>query len=329
MPTKERHHRELVEAFRVDAANQNLAKRTIREVVRLSKDAKKHLDSAGKPYNPRKIGVSEANYVINVCWTTNKKTGEPLSAKTRKYNVAMWNIWLEAHGNYVVKKLKLRWPPETRTNVDWLPTETGQQIANHCETPLECLMVQLEINQGLRRCEVMRSKVDHIFGSTIRVEGKGRMGGKVRFLPQHSQTYPIYLEAIRYREALRQEALDLYGEVEDEGWLMCYRRGKVIRQYKESWMHDAIVNIRERMGVHFSHHTLRRTYGRTLWKAGVELETIKELLGHESVDQTIKYLGIKFDDMQSGMDKYEVYTGTKDIAHATEKGHRTDMLAPE
>ena len=55
-----------------------------------------------------------------------------------------------------------------------------------------------------------------------------------------------------------------------------------------------------------------------MWKAGVPLEIIKEVLGHESVDTTIRYLGIRLDDMTEAMQKLSQYQ--KSLL-APEKGH--------
>lgn len=40
-----------------------------------------------------------------------------------------------------------------------------------------------------------------------------------------------------------------------------------------------------------------------LWAAGVDIVTIATILGHSSIEVTIKYLGIKLDDMESAMDR--------------------------
>jgi integrase len=68
----------------------------------------------------------------------------------------------------------------------------------------------------------------------------------------------------------------------------------------------------------FIKYALRRTYGRTCWKAGIPLETIKELMGHESVDTTIRYLGIRLDDMTEAMQKLSQYQKSPIFP---EKGH--------
>lgn len=43
--------------------------------------------------------------------------------------------------------------------------------------------------------------------------------------------------------------------------------------------------------IEFTNHDLRRTFGRTAWFAGVPLETIKDMLGHEDTKTTVLNLG--------------------------------------
>ena len=44
--------------------------------------------------------------------------------------------------------------------------------------------------------------------------------------------------------------------------------------------------------VPFSNHTLRRTFGRTLYYSGVKIEDIAAILGHKDTKTTLKYLGL-------------------------------------
>ncbi|MEE9236533.1 MAG: hypothetical protein V3U52_01915 [Thermoplasmata archaeon] len=53
----------------------------------------------------------------------------------------------------------------------------------------------------------------------------------------------------------------------------------------DEWLRD----VERESGVSIKgHQTLRRTGGRKLWIAGVLIETVSEILGHESVDMTIR-----------------------------------------
>ena len=65
--------------------------------------------------------------------------------------------------------------------------------------------------------------------------------------------------------------------------------------------------VRDRLGLTFTNHTLRRTFGRTMYHTGAPIESISKILGHEDVVTTLKYLGINLDDMQAAMDLHGDY----------------------
>jgi integrase len=52
---------------------------------------------------------------------------------------------------------------------------------------------------------------------------------------------------------------------------------------------------------------MKLTFGRTCWLAGVPLETIKDLLGHEDTKTTIQYLGINMDDKSNAMSQLSTF----------------------
>lgn len=70
---------------------------------------------------------------------------------------------------------------------------------------------------------------------------------------------------------------------------------------KGSGIDEMLKPLGEQIGVKFSNHTLRRTFGRTMYRSGVEVATISKMMGHESIDQTLKYIGVDLDDMNSAM----------------------------
>jgi hypothetical protein len=44
-----------------------------------------------------------------------------------------------------------------------------------------------------------------------------------------------------------------------------------------------------------------------MWQAGVKLETISAILGHEDTATTIAYLSLNFDNIKEGMEKLAQY----------------------
>lgn len=90
---------------------------------------------------------------------------------------------------------------------------------------------------------------------------------------------------------------------EPEELFIWSRRGSM-HPYAErgsGWDKRVIQPVRDATGIHFGNHTLRRTFGRTMFQAGVKLETIAKLMGHESTATTIDYLGLNMDDMSVAM----------------------------
>ena len=61
-----------------------------------------------------------------------------------------------------------------------------------------------------------------------------------------------------------------------------------------------------RAGIRFSFHTLRRTGGRKYWECGVPIETIAQMMGHERMDMTKRYLGIELDHMREAMVRAQI-----------------------
>ena len=87
---------------------------------------------------------------------------------------------------------------------------------------------------------------------------------------------------------------------------MIWARGSKLYEYgaKGSGIDEMLKPLGEEIGVKFSNHTLRRTFGRTMYRSGVEVATISKMMGHESIDQTLKYIGVDLDDMNSAMQTF-------------------------
>ena len=87
--------------------------------------------------------------------------------------------------------------------------------------------------------------------------------------------------------------------------LLVYLRNGRLHQYEEikgRAIDDHIKQLSERTGIEFSNHTLRRTFGRELYRSGVDITVIATIFGHSSTTQTLKYLGLELDDMAKAME---------------------------
>ena len=228
--------------------------------------------------------------------------GDYAVSTQKDYLIALKRM-CELNDNNVFSKYRVMFPTDTRPNVDWLTYEQAQEILNAWKMPLDDMIVTLELLHGLRRVEIIRLRMSdiHLDMGYIEVRGKGRAGGKLRSVPMHPDFRRCYDRWMAERNEMTAKADDVSCDN-----LLCYlRRGK-IRPYEEikgRAIDDHIQELSDRLGIEFSNHTLRRTFGRELYRSGVSIVVIASIFGHSSTTQTLKYLGLTLDDMADAMNK--------------------------
>lgn len=203
--------------------------------------------------------------------------------------------------NPVFYKYRVKFQTDTRPRVDWLTADEAQSLIALYKTPLQELIISLELLHGLRRCEVLRLMLADLHGDYITIRGKGHAGGKLRTVPYHRD----FKKTLDRWLSVRAE-IAAHGVNQDPGNLLIYCRGGQIKSYEQIKGKAIDKNLNElkiRTGLNFSNHTLRRTFGRELYRSGADLTVIATIYGHSSTIQTLKYLGLNLDDMRGAMDK--------------------------
>ena len=247
--------------------------------------------------DPTKIGVKEITYLREVGMAE-------LTTKTKIYYFSFFNTYLEYYNNRTISNMKIHWPADKRIKADWLTPEQARQLLSAPLTIGQQLVIHLELCMGLRRVEVIRMTVDRIGTDRIEVRGKGRAGGKWRTVPLSDDTKELLNRYLELRNKMIGEFLEEhpYAEVPKEVFLhtKCGR----IQPYSEHGVgfdKKFVIPAREKTGIKYGNHTLRRTFGRQLWKSKVPIETISKILGHESTTITLLYIGVNDDDMSSAV----------------------------
>ncbi len=224
------------------------------------------------------------------------------------------SIFLHAHGNDVLSEVGLIRPLPPPT-VRWLDLETGEDLLVYDTAmqmgPPYSTMVHLELRLLFRRVSCRRARIGHFGPHQVIVHGKGTRGGKLYAVSPHRDTPRVLQQHENWRRA-KVETARRFGWDEDEvpDYLFLANHWGDLGRYRSGVTFDGWLNEVEReSGVRIGgHHTLRRTGGRKLWLAGVAVETVSEILGHATLDQTVKYLGIGISDMaraQEVLAKYE------------------------
>ncbi len=149
---------------------------------------------------------------------------------------------------------------------------------------------------GLRVSELINLQLSNLFFKEgfIQVLGKGN---KYRFVPIHKTTMKFINFYIQHT---RNEITPVK---EDVDTLFLNRRGKrLTRQMIFIILKDlaAKTHLKKNIGP----HTLRHSFATYLLKQGVNLRSIQQLLGHESITTTEIYIHLDKTDLQEVVEKY-------------------------
>ena len=196
-----------------------------------------------------------------------------------------------------------------RPNADWLGDDEARLVRTSVEG-IERIVVHLELDLGLRRIELLRLKVSDFKSgreSAVHVLGKGRNGGKPRDVHWHPDTAAELEGYPRLRAAVvaKARAKNPAANVSDS--LLVYERGGHVYAYQKTAVDNIIARVAHRTGLVFTNHTLRRTCGRMMYRAGVRIEAIAAIFGHSDTKTTIWYLGLALEDQSAAMLTYASY----------------------
>ncbi len=158
--------------------------------------------------------------------------------------------------------------------------------------PRDFLLFTLGINTGLRISDILKLKVEDVKDQTGEIKEYLDLNEK-----KTKKQRLIYLN-VEVRNAL-EYYFDKTGIYDLERYLFISDKTKInkpisrIRAWQliQSWCRE--VGIKGRIGT----HTIRKTAGYQMRIAGVPIELIQEVLGHQSVSMTKRYLGITDDEV--------------------------------
>lgn len=174
--------------------------------------------------------------------------------------------WKKAEGNPVrgVRYLKEPRPP------DRVLSESEEELLLKASVPHLRLAILLATNAGLRRSEalMLHSRYVDLVNDVLMVE---RKGGKW-----------LHVEINPRLKAALQAHLREHGE----GYLFFNpKTGKAIIDVKTAFK----AAVRRSGIAHCRFHDLRHTFGTRLDARGIGIATIKDLMGHSSVEMTMRY----------------------------------------
>ncbi len=92
------------------------------------------------------------------------------------------------------------------------------------------------------------------------------------------------MQALEYREGI----LSRYGDRSSGHLLISTGKRSIGRPMSARALQTVLERLAERSGVPFSPHCLRRLFATTMSDAGVDLDTIRRMMRHSSIDTTLR-----------------------------------------
>ncbi len=293
---------ERLDRYEDEIRQRGSSEKTVEGVLWALRNMLRALWENGYDVNLRRVGQDEVNYLCSVHYAG-------LTQSYVAHNLSILKSFLKWAGNKRIDGM--RWPVRTwaRPNADWLSDDEARLVRTAAEG-IERILVHCELDLGLRRIEVLRLKVSDFKSGrlcAVHVLGKGRHGGKPRVVHWHPDT-PSELEGyLRLRDAVIAAARTKNPEVVVPDNLIVYECGGCVRPYKKSALDNIISGLARRTGLSFTHHTLRRTCGRMMYRADPRIQNIANILGHSDTKTTSLYLGLDLEDQNATMLKYAQY----------------------
>lgn len=237
----------------------------------------------------RELGVSDivswVNYLRNIKGNLDNSIKPKCQAVNSFYIFLMENPKYNINSNpamYVLKKLKPQKNPSKRT---FLTLEEQQAFLGACKSKREIAMFTLFLNNGLRVSELIGLQLSDCYRMVIPETNKEgyfinirRKGNKIQKMVLNKETF----EAIKdYIDNARKETVYNNIFISDGGKPMATL--SIDRTVKK---------IAKKAGINknISAHSLRRSIATELYRQGVDINGIKDVLGHASISTTQIYI---------------------------------------
>jgi len=190
-----------------------------------------------------------------------------LQLMKRMFNLAIEEGYTEENP---VRKVKL-FSEKDNLKERILTEAEEEKLLEVCSETLRPIIL-VALNTGMRRAEILNLKWNHIDFEAMKIRVEKTKSGKVRFIPINSILFYV-LQRLRAEKG--QSPFVFLNPKTGKPYL------DMKTGFKGTCRRAGISNLR--------FHDLRHTFASRLVERGVDIETVKELLGHHSITVTQRY----------------------------------------
>jgi integrase len=149
-----------------------------------------------------------------------------------------------------------------------LPELRDYHFADHLEP-----LVLLAMNTGMRKGELLNLRWENVdlINNVVTIKAENAKSGKARHVPLNNES--------------KRTLVGWQRDTKEQGYVFEGEPNKPITDVKKAWG-----NLLDEAKIEeFNFHDLRHHFASKLVMAGVDLNTVRELLGHANLDMTIRY----------------------------------------
>ena len=176
--------------------------------------------------------------------------------------------WVDDDTLRTVRKVKMLKEPAGRLR--YLAPEEVQRLLSECTNPQLRAIVTISVNSGMRRGEILNLTWDNVDlrnGYLLVTQSKD---GDRREVPINAAAHEVLAGIVRRL---------------DSRHVFCDEKGRVFKGGR-----NAFERACKRAGIYdFHFHDLRHTAASFMAMAGVDLMSIKQILGHKTIQMTLRY----------------------------------------
>lgn len=151
----------------------------------------------------------------------------------------------------------------------------------------DCAILTIFLNCGLRLSELVDIDIDNIEGDVLMVIGKG---DKQRTVYLNDSCITAINEYLKVRL-----------NIKDEKALFLSERQQRMSKRTVQYLVKKYLNISALDVDKYSTHKLRSTSASLMAKSGTPVQVIQQILGHEKLETTMRYIGVDDDSMREAV----------------------------
>lgn len=261
--------------FLEDQVERGLRPRT---VGYLRRDATSAYKAIAESFGPVRISDIDLHMMREA---RRRMSGRMKQVTVRHYLMCLGRVIEFSHGVNPYRQAAMLWGVE-QVDRTWItPDDWKRAWAIADET--ERVVLALAGGMGMRLAEIAGLDLADVSEGEVVIRGKGsgpRGKVEVKAMP------PTVAAVISAYLPVRRAVLDAYGD-RSEGRLLVMNHRKRGTPATIGYVTNLVRALSDRVGVRFSCHTLRRFYCLSLLDSGVDLDTVRRMMRHESLATTL------------------------------------------